>query len=249
MNEIVTYRSVSEQAEELANIIRQKDLKCFKKGIWDVIKLVVFKDPTGMIEDGFNTADLLFHLPTALFWDKMERFLKGTYYNFEDQVKFAEKFEEDNNQYVGFVKRLLSLIDLVDTDEKVNYVANLTRCFLLYGMEKDLYFRLAKFIQDNTAEEILFLKNMKYDQHMKNDSRISLLILQGIIIQEQDEKSHTSYVLSSFGKALKKCSLNFSEDSDISDMPLEYDSIDAIEQMEPMTWEQTREIVDSAFGN
>ena len=41
----------------------------------------------------------------------------------------SSKFTKDNSDYLKFVKRQIHLIDKMDADEKIDYYANLTRCF------------------------------------------------------------------------------------------------------------------------
>lgn len=47
---------------------------------------------------------MLFHAPSVLFWDKMQRYMFGTFRNYAEQVKMAGKFNEENMDYEKFVK-------------------------------------------------------------------------------------------------------------------------------------------------
>ena len=88
------------QIHTLATIIKNKDIQGYlKHSIWDLMQAVFFHDPAAAAQAGYDVKQLIFHTPTVIFWDKMERFLRGTFYSYEDQIKLAEKFNEDNGEY------------------------------------------------------------------------------------------------------------------------------------------------------
>ena len=61
-----------------------------------------------------------------------------------------------------------------------------------------------------------------------------MLIMQGLISQEYDKENNTYYVLSIFGKLIKKCALNLEDDDNKIDIPLIYNEIEGIPQVEPI---------------
>ena len=129
------------QITALKTILSDEDLQQYSgEGFWNLIQAVVLSDPfTGTLALN-NIRELIFHIPTILFWDKMKRYLLGTFSCFEDQVRMAEKFNNDNNSYTAFVKKQIHLINEIDDDQKVDYFAALTRCFLLTQLEEGLFF-------------------------------------------------------------------------------------------------------------
>ena len=60
----------------------------------------------------------------------MRRYLTGAFHCYGDQVRIAAKFNSDNKEYNKFVKRLIHLLDQLDDDQEVDYLASLTRAFL-----------------------------------------------------------------------------------------------------------------------
>ena len=88
------------QITALKTILSDEDLQQYSgEGFWNLIQAVVLSDPfTGTLALN-NIRELIFHIPTILFWDKMKRYLLGTFSCFEDQVRMAEKFNNDNNSY------------------------------------------------------------------------------------------------------------------------------------------------------
>ena len=74
----------------------------------------------------------------------------------------AEKFNRRNKDYNDFVKRQIHLINEINDDKKVDYFAQLTRCYLLYEMEDALFYKLARFITLCTPEELEYIDSFDY---------------------------------------------------------------------------------------
>lgn len=99
------------QIKKLTAILTDEDLQNYSgECFWNLIQAVIAEDPFSGIAAGKNVKELVFHMPTVLFWDKMKRFLMGTFHDYQDQIKMAQKFNKDNKNYTGFVKRQIHLI-------------------------------------------------------------------------------------------------------------------------------------------
>ena len=133
------------QIAKLKSIISDEDLKEYAgDAFWGLISCVISADPVVGIVSIQDVKKLVFHFPTVIFWNKMGRFLQGTFSNYDEQVKLAARFNGDNSKYTEFVKKLIYTIDKIDDDEKVDRFANLTRCFLLTDLQPELFFKLSK---------------------------------------------------------------------------------------------------------
>lgn len=201
------------QIQALTTIIKDKDLQGYTgDSFWDLIQAVVMQDPFSGIGAAKNIKELILHMPTVLFWDKMKKFLLGTFHSYEDQIKMAQKFNDDNIDYTTFVKRQIHLINALDDDMKVDYFAALTRSFLITGLDRELYFKLCKFLSTCTLEELLFMEQCPYDFKSANTAMISSLFQYGLFTSDIDhETGETHYILSDFAKALKQHSLNYED--------------------------------------
>ena len=166
--DILFYRKenimLENQISTLRRILSDEDLQhyagdCF----WNLIQMVTFSDPFAGIAAGKDMKELIFHIPTILFWDKMKRYLSGTFSCFDDQAKMTEKFNKDSNKYNDFVKKQIHLINEIDDDKKVDYFASLTRCFLLTAMDETLFFKLSKFLITCTPEELQFIADIDFE--------------------------------------------------------------------------------------
>lgn len=206
---------LKKQIETFAAILKNNDLRAYSgEAFWNLIQAVISQDLSDGLASIKNVKDLVFHMPTVLFWSKMQRFLFGTYNDFEEQVKMASRFNDDTKKYSEFVKKQIYLVNEIDDDEKIDYYAALTRCLLVMELEIPLYFKLAKLLVICTPYELAIIKNNAIDFRHNNSAVISSLYQYGLVEQDIDEKTYkTSYVLSSFGKALKECSLNYTDDN------------------------------------
>lgn len=200
------------QVNALRCIMEDSEIRNYTgDAFWNLIQAVTTADAFAGITAAKDIKEIIFHMPTLIFWDKMKRYLLSTFKSYDDQVKMSAKFNKDNTKYNEFVKQQIQLVNELDDDKKVDFFANLTRCFLLSEFESELYFKLAKIISGLTCSELLFLQRISYDYTSKNNTMISLLYQDGLFIQHETDEGEIQYVLSDLAKALKQNSLNSDE--------------------------------------
>lgn len=231
-----SYIMLDKQVTALTAILRNEDLKNYAgDAFWNLIKAIFAKDvESGLIVTN-DIREIIFHTPTILFWDKMKRYLYGTFSDYEEQIKMAGKFNSDNNEYEEFVKRQIHLINELNDDKKIDYFAMLTRSFLLGQLEHALFYKLANFIKICTPYELEYIQSIPCDFISDNNIMISSLYQYGLF--EQEENSGIKYVLSDFGKALKQNALNFNDGLNGQLKICSYKQISPIPITEPATWE------------
>lgn len=242
---------LKKQIEALTTILKNDDLQNYAgDGFWNLIQAVVTEDPFSALAAGKDIKELIFHMPTVLFWDKMKRFLTGTFHSFDDQIKMAQKLNKDNKEYATFVKRQIYLINALDDDLKIDYFSELTRCFLTTDLDSTLYFKLCKFLSTCTPEELFFLEKCKYDFKGKNNANISSLFQYGLFTQiEEDGTCETFYVLSDFAKALKQNSLNYKDESHGNTRLISYEQLAPLNLPESATTADIDEMFNDVFEN
>ncbi len=234
------------QVTALTAILKDKDIREYSgDAFWNIIKAVVLGDVGALLDATNDLKNILFHTPTVLFWDKMQRYLFGTFRDYSDQVRMSAKFTEDNSEYEAFVKKQIHLINEMNDDRKIDYFAMLTRCFLLTNMEDALYYKLARFINICTPEELEYIKSFDYDKKSEINAVISSLYQYGLFDQAEKEHGGVDYVLSGFAKALKDNSLNFDEGLHGRVRILSYEQIPPLNIAEPATWDD----IDSIINN
>lgn len=237
------------QLSTFSALVQDEDLQNYTGDAFlNFIKAVAFCDVGSGVKTLDDVRKILFHIPTVLFWDKMKRYLYGTFKSYEDQLKLAAKFHDDNPKYKQFVKRQIHLINELDDDEKVDYFAQLTRSFLMTELEESLFFKLTKYLNICTPYELAFLKSINYNYSSQNNVVISSLYQYGLFIQKNYDNDDVKYVLSDFAKALKQNCLNF--DDGVGSMPrlLSYSQIAPLEIMEPLSFEDLERVTkDKTF--
>lgn len=232
---------LEEQVAALTGVLKNEDIQNYAgDSFYNLIKVVLFHDGGAAMDGIKDVKDIIFHIPTALFWDKMQRYLYGTFKSYSEQVEMSNKFSGDNADYNAFVKRQMQLIDKIDDDAKVDYFANLTRCFLLTEMNVALYYKLANFLNLCTSEELTYIKDFGNDK--KSDLNVMIASLYQYGLYEQDG---TYYVLSDFGKALKADSLNFDEPAMCRNRILSYDQMKPLKIDGPMAVDEVQRILST----
>ena len=204
--------SLQEKAEALSHFLRNRDLqKTAEEDLTDLIITTLSGDPISTGVAGKKVIDDIRNLPGYILWDKINRYLRGSFRSFEDQIKLASRFDKDSKDYARFVKKMILLIDQVEDDEKIDFYANLTRAFFMGLVDSDVFFKLTKFLLLLTFDELIFIRDCPEDFRSTLTVMISSLYQFGLFDQIQVDGNETRYVLSSFALSLKRNCLNIEE--------------------------------------
>lgn len=110
---------LEKQINALTTILRDKDIRNYSGDLfYNIIKAVALGDVGALLDAAGDVKNIIFHTPTVLFWDKMQRYLFGTFKCFDDQVKMSEKFTKNNSCYESFVKKQINLVNEMNDDKK-----------------------------------------------------------------------------------------------------------------------------------
>ena len=96
-----------------------------------------------------------------------------------------EKFCLGNGDYEKFVKKQIHLINEINDDKKVDFFAQLTRCYLLTDMEDALYYKLARFLTMCTPEELEYIALFDYEEKTALTAMVSSLYQYGLFDQQE----------------------------------------------------------------
>lgn len=108
-------------------------------------------------------------------------------------------------------------------------------------MENDLYYKLARFINLCTSDELDYIKNFDYNSKAKINAVISSLYQYGLF-EQSESNDGADYVLSGFAKALKNNCLNYDEGLNSRDRILSYDQIPPLNIAEPISFKKIDEM-------
>lgn len=113
-----------------------------------------------------------FFLREQLFWTKMEMFLDGVYLDDDDCGKLRARLVEEGREGDN-PRRLIECIDKVESDRKIGYLINATRCLLVGFIERPDFFRICHAITHTLEEDLVFLSehieesDLPYDMHVQ----------------------------------------------------------------------------------
>ena len=127
-------------------------------------------------------AQFPFSIREQLFWSKMEAFLNGTYLSEDDCGKLCAKLTEagkkKDNPY-----RLVAYIDRAETQKKICYLINATRCLLSSFIDLPTYFRICHTVTHTLEEDLCFLQNHIQESDLSYNEYVQGLITEGLMYQ------------------------------------------------------------------
>lgn len=123
-----------------------------------------------------------FFVREQLFWTKIEAFLNGVYLDSDDCAKLRAKLtecgEKADNPY-----RLVECIDRAETQQKICYLINATRCLLTDFIDLSTYFRICHAVTHTLEEDLLFLRDHIRECDLPYDQFIQGLLSAGLMYQ------------------------------------------------------------------
>ena len=204
---------LNEFINNVATVIKDKDIQSMAvNGAENLFIGFATKDISVIPTVIKDAKEIILSIPNVIFADKMYRFLTKAFSNYEQQVKFATKFEKDNPNYYDTVKKIVQIIDKIDFDEKVDWFANLTRAVSLECIDVDKYIRLSTAVSMLTVDD---LKALKYYYGRNNEienSTLSNYYSYGLTIKTTPTTYRTltsKYTLSICGIELLKYGVDF----------------------------------------
>lgn len=202
--------------DNFISIIKNENIQQYAgEGIWDLIQAIFSGDVFAGISAVKNIKELVFHIPTTIFWGKMQRFLLGTYRDYNEQIKMATKFNNDNVKYKEYVYMMIETVDKIDSMEKIDYFSNLTRMFLLNIIDEGLFYKLRQLLLSCNYMELSFIKQNDLEKHYENNMMVFSLKTLGLI----EQVVNNDYAFTSLAKSLKTYALS---DDESSKPPIKY---------------------------
>lgn len=93
-----------------------------------------------------------------IFLENFTAILEGSFHSEEEAHKFSELLAEDGEKEEK-AKRVVKIIDGLDSKKKANYIVNLTRSLLAGFINVTDYLRLCLAVKNTLEEDLVFLSN------------------------------------------------------------------------------------------
>lgn len=123
-----------------------------------------------------------FFLRDRLFWTKVEAFLNGVYLSEDDCADLRAKLTENGESRSNSL-RLVECIDRAETQRKIHYLINATRCLLTDFIDRPTYFRICHSITHTLEEDLVFLGEHLYETDLPYNAYVQGLLTAGLMYQ------------------------------------------------------------------
>lgn len=143
--------------EEFFEILSSEDMTNAGKEMSDDILGTICGDPIAFEKLIRKIVKFPISIRDALFFKRLEHFLKGVYLSKEDSISLSDKLFNDEKKRDLNASRVVETIARIDSEEKMKFIINATRCLLCGCMDNTLYFRIIHAIGDTLYEDLLYL--------------------------------------------------------------------------------------------
>lgn len=150
-----------------------------------------------------------FFIREQLFWVKMEAFLNGVYLSEEDKVNLRIKIRYDgktgDNPY-----RLVECIDRAETQQKINFLINATRCLLSDYIDLPMFFRICHTITHTLEEDLTFLGEQINKSELTYSSYVQGLLTAGLMYESViDANGEQKYSFTPLAEYIDRYAVNY----------------------------------------
>lgn len=144
----------------------------------------LWEDVPYIVKIGKNLISLPHLIHQEIFWNKFTKFVKGIKSDPFFAAKFATKIAnaEDRAEYA---KRIITILEKIEEEQKVDYIINATRALCWDQIDRSVYFRICRTIENVYIDDLNFvLKNYDDKEHFSEDMTVAELTSHGLMRQE-----------------------------------------------------------------
>lgn len=123
-----------------------------------------------------------FFIREQIFWIKVEAFLNGVYLEENDRAKLRAKLVEKGGTQDNAL-RLVECIDRAETQQKIAFIINATRCLLTDFIDRPTYFRICHAVTHSLEEDLMFLGEHINEEELLYNVNIQGLLTSGLMYQ------------------------------------------------------------------
>lgn len=176
----------------------------------DVIHAVL-GDPVSTGKIIIALAKSPFLLLAQIFWTKMEAFLNGTYLHEDDRAKLCAKLTENGENKDNSI-RLVESIDRAETQQKIQYLINATRCLLSDFIDRPTFFRICHIVTHTLDEVLVFLSKYIKETDILYNATVQGLLTSGLMYQSViDSKGEQKYSFTPLAEIVDRFATSFND--------------------------------------
>lgn len=143
--------------DKINAIVKSEEAKNVGKEMLDIFINALSGDHKAWSELACKMKGLPMSAKTLLFYYNFGRFLEGMSYD-EDEMHMFREFLNAEDKREENSKRIIQLIDGLDSDLKVDALINLTKSASYNFITKRQYFRLSRLVQDLLVEDLQYIR-------------------------------------------------------------------------------------------
>lgn len=168
--------------EQIKGLISRGEIQEASTDILEDTINAILGDPISVGKIMIALAKSPFFVREQIFWTKIEAFLNGTYLNENDCAKLRAKLTEDGEKRDNPL-RLVESIDRAETQQKVRYLINATRCLLTDFIDRPTYFRICHAVTRTLEEDLTFLAEHINEEDLPYSTYTQGLLTSGLMYQ------------------------------------------------------------------
>ena len=180
--------------EQIKELISQGDIKEASTNMLEDTINAMLGDPVSAGKIMIAIAKSPFFIREQLFWTKMKAFLNGVYLSEDDCAKLCAKLTENGEKQDNAI-RLVESIDRAETNRKIRYLINATRCLLTDFIDRPKYFRICHAVTYTLEEDLAFLGEHINETDFLYSTYVQGLLTSGLmyqsVIDANDEQKYS----------------------------------------------------------
>lgn len=168
-------------------------------------------DPAACAQLAVKIAGMPIQFGNYLFYSKLELFLEGTALDEKDREKLKRRLEANNTS--EFSLRLVELINRCESERKVRYLSNATRCLLNDYINRAQYFRICSAVTSALDEDLAFLRDHLFDggDFLEYSIEAQGLANVGLMLQGSRADARPSYTFTPLARLVDQFAISFED--------------------------------------
>ena len=199
--------------EEACALIKEGTIKEMSKNLLEDSIGAILGDPIAVGKIIVAIGRSPFFIREQLFWAKLRAYLDGVYLEEDDKGKLRAKLLEVGEKDES-IQRLIQCIDGAETQKKIDYIVNATRCLLADFIDKPTFFRVCHAITHTLEEDLAYLSVHIDDVDLLYNVNVQGLLTTGLMYQSViDADGEPKYSFTSIAKIVDQYAVSYANEA------------------------------------